>query len=168
MLLMIRKETIIYMTLIILCLNLSCSGPSLTEYQPKNEEEKEIISLLIQYQDAKINCSLNQFLSCLHEKGEYHFGRGFMVSKNELEESLPSFWAGLKSGSRVVYPMNREMITGNYIITGRFYNPQIEFKQDAAEVIMTFMKWGWRLRHYISMIKENDQWLITRLDWEEN
>jgi hypothetical protein len=70
-----------------------------------------------QYQDAKINCNLDQFLACLQENGTFHFGRGFMLSKNELKESLPSFWAGLKSGSREFYPMNREMITGNYILT---------------------------------------------------
>jgi len=154
--------------LLIITLNISCSGPSLEEYLPKNQEEKNIISLLIQYQGAKINCDLDQFLACLHEKGDFHFGIGFMLSKKELKESLPSFWAGLKSGSREFYPMNREMITGNYILTGRFFNPQIVINQESAEVIMTFMKWGWRLRHYISMIKENDQWLITRLDWETN
>lgn len=165
---MIRRKKIICLSLMILYLNLSCSGPSLTEYVPKNEEEKEIIYLLIQYQDAKINCDLDQFLACLHEKGNFHFGRGFMLSKMELKESLPPFWAGLRSGSREFYPMNREMITGNYILTGRFFNPQIVINQESAEAIMTFMKWGWRLRHYISMIKQNDQWLITRLDWETN
>ena len=147
---------------------MSCSGPSLEEYFPKSQEEKKIISLLIQYQDAKINCDLDQFLSCLHENGVFHFGSGFMLSKNELKKSLPSFWAGLKSGSTEFYPMNREMITGNYILTGRFFNPIISINKDSADVILTFRKYGWRLRHFISMIKENDRWLISRLDWETN
>ncbi|MEN8690309.1 MAG: hypothetical protein AB1Z20_09420 [Desulfobacterales bacterium] len=47
--------------------DISCSGPSLEEYLPKNQEEKNIISLLIQYQDAKINCDLDQFLDCLFD-----------------------------------------------------------------------------------------------------
>ena len=111
---MICWMTKIILPLLIITLNISCSGPSLEEYLPKVQEEKKIISLLIQYQDAKINCNLDQFLACLHENGVFHFGRGFMLSKNELKESLPSFWAGLKSGSREFYPMNREMITGNY------------------------------------------------------
>ncbi len=165
---MSSRMTRIILPLLIITLNISCSGPSLEEYLPKNQEEMKIISLLIQYQDAKINCNLDQFLSCLYEKGTFHFGRGFMLSKNELKESLPSFWAGLKSGSREFYPMNREMISGNYILTGRFFNPIIEINQEFAEVIVTFMKYGWRLRHFISMIKENDRWLITRLDWETN
>ena len=165
---MICWLTKITLPLLMITWNISCSGPSLEEYLPENPEEKKIVSLLIQYQDAKINCNLDQFLACLQENGTFHFGRGFMLSKNELKESLPSFWAGLKSGSREFYPMNREMITGNYILTGRFFNPKIVIYQESAEVILTFMKYGWRLRHYISMIKENDQWLITRLDWETN
>ena len=164
---MSQLKTKICLSSLIIILTLSCSGPSLEEYVPKNSEKK-IIPLLIEYQDAKINCDLDQFLACLHEHGLYHFGRGFMVSKRELKESLPSFWAGLKSGSRIAYPMNREMITGNYILTGRFYDPQIVVKQETAEVIVTFIKWGWRLRHYILMAKENEQWLINRLDWETN
>ncbi len=147
---------------------LSCSSPSLKEYVPRNQGEKKIVSLLIQYQDAKINCDLDRYLACLHEKGKYHFGRGSMVSKNDLKKSLPDFWSELKSGNPAFYPMNREMVTGNFIRTGRFINPKIVIHQDTAEVTMTFTKLGWRLRHYISMRRENDQWLITRLDWETN
>ena len=165
---MIPKTTKIYVLHLILLLTLSCSGSSLTEYVPKNQEEKKIILLLIQYQDAKISCDLDQFLACLHKKGKYHFGRGVMVSKKELKKSLPAFCSSLQSGNRAFYPMNREMITGNYIRTGRFFNPQIVINQETAEVTMTFMKWGWRLRHYISMLRENGQWLINRLDWETN
>jgi hypothetical protein len=126
------------------------------------------MAVLIRYQDAKVSCDLNQYLACRHDKGAYHFGRGYKVSKEKLKKTLPAFWAVLQSGNRLAYPMNREMITGNYIITGRFYNPEITVAQDTADVTMTFMKWGWRLRHYVSLRKENDQWLINRLDWEEN
>lgn len=153
---------------LILLLALSCVGPSLTEYTPTNRQEREIITLLLQYQEAKINSDLEPFLACLHEKGQYHFGRGRMVSKEQLKKMLPEFWAGIKSGNRKHYPMNREMITGNYVITGRFYNPQITVNQETAEVRALFMKWGWRLHHYISMVKENDRWLIYRLDWDTN
>ena len=100
----------------------SCSNVSLKEYNPKNQEEQNIVLLLVQYQEAKINCDLDQYLACLHEKGQYHFARGSMVSKEELRKHLPVFWSGLQSGNRVFYPMNREMITGNYIRTGRFIN----------------------------------------------
>ena len=78
--LMNHPKTKICLSLWIIILNISCSGPSLEEYVPKNSEEMKILSLLIDYQDAKINCDLDQLLACLHERGLYHFGRGFMVS----------------------------------------------------------------------------------------
>jgi hypothetical protein len=160
--------TKIFLLSLIISLNISCSNPSLEEYIPKNPDEKKIISLLIRYQEAKINCDLENFMVCLHDKGTFYFGRGVLLSKIELRESLPVFWDGLKSGSRQFYPINREMITGDYILTGRFYNPQIRINDESAEVVMTFMKWGWRLGHHISVVKENGQWLITKTDWETN
>jgi len=154
--------------LLIIIVNISCSNPSLEEYIPQNQDEKKIISLLIRYQDAKINCDLENFLACLHDKGTFCFGRGVLLTKNELRESLPAFWEGLKSGSREFYPMNREMITGDYILTGRFYDPQIAINNESAEVVMTFMKWGWKSGLHISMVEENGRWFITKTDWETN
>ena len=165
---MTAERTKTAILLILFSCALSCSGTPLTAYAPGNQDEKKIITLLLAYEDAKINCDLDRYLACLHEKGTFHFGRGYMVSKEQLRQYLPAFWAGLQSGSRIVYPMNREMITGNYVLTGRFYNPNIRIEHNTADVTMTFMKWGWPLRHFVSLHKEDDQWLITRLDWEEN
>jgi hypothetical protein len=39
--------------LLIITMNISCSGPSLEEYLPKNKEEKNIISLLIQFEVSR-------------------------------------------------------------------------------------------------------------------
>lgn len=160
--------TKIFLLLLIITVNISCSKPSLEEYIPKNENEKKIISLLIRYQDAKINCDLEKYLACLHDRGTFYFGRGALLSKNELRESLPVFWDGLKSGSREFYPMNRELITGDYILTGKFYNPQIVINDGSAEVVTTFMKWGWKSGLHLSMVEENGRWLITKTDWETN
>ena len=159
---------LVSVALVLIAFALSCSGPSLREYTPRNQAEMAIIALLTQYQEAKINCDLESYLACLHEKGRYHFGRGTMASKQQLREWLPGFWAGLKTGNRKYFPVNREMITGNYIITGRFYNPVITVNQETAEARVLFMKWGWRLHHYISMVKENGKWRIIRLDWDTN
>ena len=167
-LMMIHGSIKICLSYLILLSTLSCYGPSLTEYVPLNEEEKKIMSLLIQYQDAKTNCNLEKFLACLHEKGKYQFGRGSMVSKIELKRLLPGFWSELQSGNPAFYPINREMMTGNYIRTGRFLKPQITINRDTAEITMTFTKLGWRLKHYISMFREDDQWLINRLAWDMN
>jgi hypothetical protein len=155
-------------TAALLAFAMACSGPSLQAYTPQDQTERDIIALLIQYQEAKMNCDLEAYLACLHEHGEYHFGRGTMASKQQLREWLPGFWAGLKTGNRKYYPMNREMITGNYILSGRFYNPDITVNEETAEARVLFMKWGWRLHHYISLVRENGQWRIVRLDWDTN
>jgi hypothetical protein len=53
--------TKIVLPLLIITLNVSCSGPSLEEFLHKNQEEKKIISLLIQYPDAKSTVALINF-----------------------------------------------------------------------------------------------------------
>ena len=47
----------------------SCGDISIAEYEPKNQDEREIISLLIQYQEAKNNFDVQKLLSVLHDKG---------------------------------------------------------------------------------------------------
>ena len=153
---------------VLLIVVLACYGPSLETYTPANPDEAAIVSLLIQYQEAKVACDLEQYLDCLHEEGRYHFGRGIMATKAQLAEDLPGFWAGLKSGKRHFYPMNREMITGNYVRTGRLVGPEIDIRNGTAKVTVSFTKRGWRLRHYITLVKEKGRWWITRLDWETN
>ena len=66
------------------------------------------------------------------------------------------------------YPMNREMITGNYSIPWRFFDPEITADHEPAEARVLFMKWRWRLHHYISVVRENGQWRISRLGWVTN
>lgn len=150
----------------IFMLAFSCSNTSLKEYASENQQETEIVKILIQYQDAKNNFDLEKYLACLHNQGKYYFGGGQMVSKEELKKLLPNFWTRLQSGDRTFYPMSRESLNGNYFQSGEFINPQIVITQDTADVTVTFTKDGWRLKHYISMVRENNQWLIKRLDWE--
>jgi hypothetical protein len=57
-----------------------CCDSSIEKYEPKNQDEKNI-SLLIQYQDAKNHFDIKRLLSLLHEKGEFSFQCGLMVSK---------------------------------------------------------------------------------------
>jgi len=163
-----HKNTRIVITFFLFSLTLSCSSPSLIEYVPKNQKEKSIIRILIQYEDAKNNYDLDRFFACLHERGLYNFAGGVMVSKEELRRLLPAFWFELKSNNPLIYPIGRESMSGNYIRTIRFFNPQIITNEDTANVTLTFIYLGWRRRHYVSMLRENDQWLITKLDWEQN
>jgi len=80
----------------------------ISEYVPENRDEREIISILIQYQDAKNQFDIEKLLSFLHDKGEFSFACGIMISKTELKEVLPVFWTRMRSEKLAVVPMAHE------------------------------------------------------------
>jgi len=146
----------------------SCCDSLIDEYEPKNQDEKEILSLLIQYQDAKNNLDIERLLSFLHEKGLFTFQCGRMVKKKVLEEELPAFWADIQAGNAAVFPIVHECINGDYYTSGEFNNPQIEINDDTAEATVLFTKGVCRVELYFSILRENDRWLITRTEWGES
>ena len=153
-------------TALAVCIISACSNAPIEEYVPQNPEEKQILALLIKYQKARKNFDLAGYLSCLHEGGIYHHASRVMVTKKELSGLLPDFWSQLKKGERSFFPMCRENLSGNYFIQFNLINPQITIDQNKASVVVTYINTGWRLKHYISLIKEDNRWLINRLDWE--
>jgi len=146
----------------------ACSQVPLSAYQPKNQTEKEIKAVLINYLKAKQQFNINAYLDCLYDQGEFHFECGRFLTKEELGQLLPGFWNYMRSGDPSFYPINRECITGDYFDTGDYINPVIEARDDKAQVTLTFSVGWWRLNHYISLIKHYDCWLIKRLYWEMN
>ena len=144
----------------------ACSSTPIEEYIPKSQEEANVLALLIQYQTARNNFDLQRYLDCLHDRGIYHHASRIMVSKKELSKRLPGFWTQLKKGDRSFFPMCRENLSGNYFVRFRLTNPQIVINRNTASVTATFVNTGWRLKHYILLIKDNNHWLINRLDWE--
>ena len=144
----------------------ACSNTSLENYVPKDSEEARILALLIKYRDARKNFDLERYLECLHEKGIYNHASRVMVSKKKLSEVLPEFWSQLQKGNRLFFPMCRENLSGNYFVRFNLINPKITMNQNTANATVIYVNSSWRLKHYISMIKENDRWLINRLDWE--
>lgn len=159
-----KTHLLVAIILIAICVG-ACSNTPLKEYVPSGPEEAEIITLLIQYQEARIQFDLDRYLRCLHDRGAYHYASRIMVSKKELAELLPDFWAQLQKGSRSFYPMCRENLSGNYFVDFDLVNPSIIVHQNKADVTVTYVNTGWRLEHYISLVKEHDRWLINRLDW---
>lgn len=144
----------------------SCTKVSLNEYLSKNQAEREIISLLIRYQEAKNSSNIEQFLSLLHEQGQYSFF-GKKVSKTALKQRLPATWAKLKAGEMPTNLINHEQITGNYFRNWKFYNPKITIVNNMAIVtVMVQFNWWWGLRHSIRLFQENGRWMISALDWE--
>jgi hypothetical protein len=145
---------------------LSCSNTPLEQYEPQSDEEAHILAVLVRYQQARQEFNLQGYLSCLHAHGRYHHASRVMVSKKNLSILLPDFWDELRTGQRFFYPMCRENLSGNYFVGFHLSNPRIIITRNTAKVVVTYAKAGWRLKHYISLIKDNQRWWINRLDWE--
>jgi len=132
----------------------------------KNQEEKEIISILIQYQEAKNQLNIEQFLYLLHEQGQYLFF-DLKVSKDVLTKMLPEKWEKLEAGEAPTNLINHEQVTGNYFRTWRLYNPKITLSENTAVVeVMVKCSWWLGMRHIIRLLRDNGRWVINYLNWE--
>lgn len=165
------RKVLLCIGLVLLVLTLNGCLPGdvqLTEYRPKSKVEGEIVALINVYQDAKNRQDLNRFLACLDEQDRFSYKGAVMVSKERLRAFLPAFWKTLQSSNRIVaYPLSHEFVTGDYYLSGRLVNPLISINGSSADVTVTFTSGWWRQKHFISMQRVNDRWLITTLDWEE-
>ena len=164
-----RKSTILFHSLIATALVISsCRDASIMLYEPKNQDEKEIISLLIEYQDAKNHLDVQRLLSLLHDKGEFTFACGQMVSKTKLKTLLPGLWTEIRSGNSGVIPIVHECINGDYYKAGQLNSPQIIVENGTAEATVKYTNGFCRLPLYFSMRRENHRWMITRTEWGQN
>ena len=89
-----------------------------------------------------------------------------MVSKEKLTEVLPDFWAKVKAEAPDSIPMGRENINGNHFPYGELINPTIVVNGNKARISVMFTTRLWKMKHFVFMLKENERWLITRLEWD--
>jgi hypothetical protein len=164
----ILKNYMLYVWVIIPILLSSGCDTSITKYAPQNQKEREIISLLIEYKEAKYNFEIEKLLILLHDRGEFTFQCGQMVSKTRLKELLPGLWAKLRSGDTAIIPLVHECINGDYYASGEFNNPEIEINDDTALANVLFTNGVCRVPLFVKMLRENDRWLITRTEWGES
>jgi hypothetical protein len=158
------KAFLIIFTFSMMC---GCDLP-LEKYEPGSQDEHEIVSVLIGYQEARNRFDLERLLPLLHEKGEYSFQCGMMVSKSKLKKMLPGFWAEITSGNSAIIPLVHECINGDYYHTGKLNNPRIEIDNDKASATVLFTKGVCRVPLYVALCRENDRWLITRTEWGDS
>lgn len=124
--------------------------------------------MLIDYKEAKYHFEIEKLLPLLHDRGEFAFQCGQMVSKARLKERLPGFWAELRSGDTAIIPLVHECINGDYYESGEFNNPILEINDDTALANVLFTNGVCRVPLYVTMLRENDRWLITRTEWGES
>ena len=146
----------------------SCSDVPINEYQPKNQKETEIVALLKKFLEAKNQYDLDKYLSTLHEEGMFQFRGGIMISKKDVARRLPGFWKELNEGVGSIRLITHEEVTGDNFTDGRFVDPRITITGDTSETTVKFLgSWWLREDLYLSLVKENGQWLIKRLEWEQ-
>lgn len=122
----------------------SCDTP-LNEYNPKNEDEKQISALLNTYLDARNSGDLVKLQSTFHDDGVYIGGRGGQFTKTQIAETKPEFWV---SDGEV-----------------QLLNPEINVNGNEATVMAT-AKYGttFKTANIYTLVKEDKNWLIMKVE----
>lgn len=149
-------------------IDIGCTNIGLNGYTPKTDDEKQIISLLKEYQTAKNLHDIERLLACLHEDGHFQFMGGSRVSKMILANWAPHVWSRFKAGQFPDHPINHEQITGDFFPTGRLMNPRITINNNVADIVVTYTTGGWWWqKHFITAINTGRGWKIMKLEWEQ-
>ena len=117
----------------------------MNKYNPKNEDEKNIIAFLNEHVDARNNAGLARLQATFHDDGIYISGAGGQFPKEKIIESNPQDWLD----NRV-----------------ELYNPDININGDEAKVTMTakYFNGTFKTTHIYTLVKENNNWLIMKVE----
>ena len=163
----ILAVVVLVFALVALALTGMYSGTPIDKYPPQTDDETQIIALLIDFNKAKTNHDLEPYLACLTNGGSFMFGGSIMVSKQDLKQRLPMFWANRESGYILTRPSSREELNGNFF-AGILYDPVITINHDGAKAVVTFVTpiIRWRTKLFLDFQKQNGVWLISRFEWD--
>ena len=121
----------------------SCDTP-LSKYEPKNDEEKNIVALLNTYCDARNRGDIVTLHSLFDDKGQYISARGAILTKKEIAESEPNWW---KEGGEL-----------------KILNSEFNIDGNKATVRSTG-KWGvhFKTPHVCTLVKNDNKWLFIKV-----
>ena len=144
-----RKLSICFILTSFLIFN-SCDTP-INKYNAKSEDEKQIINLLNDYQLSRNGNNMDKLKSTFHDNGVYISKDGIEWTKNKLIEQPDEWYKGQGSLEEM----------GNI----NLYNPQIKINENNARVNI-MAKYGkvYTEAHIFTLIKENNKWLIMRME----
>ena len=144
------------------------SGTPIDRYVSKSTDEAQIISLINTFHKSRTEYDLESYLACLNDNGSFMFGGGVMVSKNELEKLLPTFWADLESRDMIVRPFAHESQNGNFF-DGSLYDPVITVEKQKAQAAIQFKTpiIRWKTFLFIDLKKQNGSWQINKFEWDK-
>lgn len=128
----------------------SCDTP-LKEYKPKTDDEKQIVSLLNEYQLARNTNDIEKLQSTFHDDGVYISRDGIEWPKTKIKET-PEEWYKAQGSLEEI---------GNV----EFFNPKISINQNKAKVF-TEADYGkvYKWAHNFTLAKENENWLIMKME----
>jgi len=134
-----KRILLVFFTLSLFLIFISCDTP-LTEYKPKNEDEKQIVDLLQKYTDARNNEDGIGWQATFHDDGKLIVGTGTEHTKDQIAKLAP------------------EMVTtyGKLAIT----NPNIKINGDKAQVSMNTWLGKAKWEAVYNLVKEDGNWLI--------
>jgi ketosteroid isomerase-like protein len=139
------KKTIIHIvTLTFLVTSISCGTP-VSEYEPKNQAEREIKALLIEFQDRRNKHDLDGLLALF--RGDAKVMQGTWrnrkyVTRKQARETWPELFES--------FP------------TVKITNPKMEVTENKAVVNFMFSADGVTHEGTQHLVKENDRWLIIK------
>lgn len=128
----------------------SCDTP-INKYNAKSDDETQIIKLLNDYQSSRNSNDIDKLKSTFHDNGVYISKDGIEWTKSKLIEQPDEWYKGQGSLEEM----------GNI----KLYNPQIKINENNATVDI-MAKYGkvYTEAHKFSLIKENKNWLIMRME----
>ena len=145
-----NKVLHLFFTFTVLMTFNSCDTP-INKYNAKSEDEKQIIKLLNDYQSSRNGNDMAKLRSTFHEEGVYISKDGIEWTKSKLQEQPEKWYKGQGSLEEM----------GNI----NLYNPQIKINENNATVDI-MAKYGkvYTEAHKFSLVKENNDWLIMRME----
>ena len=140
---MIRLSYICILITFLLVLS-SCDTP-MSQYEPINDNEKEIIGMMNQFLEARNSNDVNKLATLFDDDGEYIAGDGTTLKGREgIANSDPVWWT--QYGEQKIFNLKFQI-------------------EESKATVSTTGKWGFghRRPQTFSLTKSDDKWLISKV-----
>ncbi len=135
----------------------------ITQYKPKNDDERALTQVFIKYITSRNNRDASTFLSTLHKDCKYMVTKDFTATKDELETLLPELWMQNDDNNAAFGRcMAWECWHENYYRTVMLINPKFRISKDRAYVEFKIVSGIFMDDNYFDLVKEDNDWLISQ------
>jgi hypothetical protein len=145
-----------YIALVLSILTTALWRTPITAYTPKNEDERALATLFIDYITARNDRDVDRFLSTLHDDCRYMVTKDLIASKEKLKGMLPGLWMQ-NDDDTVAFGkcMAWECWNENNYETGMLINPKFHIAGDQAKA---------RFKFHSGLFLDDNFFLLTRED----